>query len=438
MMAPPCTTTAPRTLCPPDLCIQPKMPRALRSLLDSPLMADRPAPRLAPIDPQDPEVAPPFPCKRALCAPPNGVYTDGSCIKTNGRQLVGAAIYISRHHITLRINPKGRTYTNTINRAELSAILHALTHHEVGDPWEELHIYTDSLCSIYMIRRILDTPWTLRESKHYDLLRRILDALHTRAQAGGHTHIYKVKSHNGVEGNEKADTGAKKAALEPDSCTIVEGADNDPYSKRPWACIAPTTTTDTDGPLPPPNFLPSLKDGVKRAITPLISGGMATKGFYAEAWEKAVPGMHKPSNARMWKDSSLKWRQVIRTLKARWGQLWNQRLAHRYGMAPTPNCPLCGCIDSVGHMLGGCEHPTARAMKISRHDGAVKLIQQAISKSPKGGWYTVMDAGKDSDLPDDVTGKRLPDWLLDLAGANHPTDHPESQRRRKLDRKSVV
>ena len=43
-----------------------------------------------------------------------------------------------------------------------------------------------------------------------------------------------------------------------------------------------------------------------------------------------------------------------------------------------------------------------------------------------------MDAGKDNDLPDDVTGKRLPDWLIDLEGANRSPDDPESTRRRKL------
>jgi hypothetical protein len=112
----------------------------------------------------------------------------------------------------------------------------------------------------------------------------------------------------------------------------------------------------------------------------------------------------------MWTDTGITWAQLKLTLKARWGQLWNMKLAHRYKLAPTPNCPLCGEHDSTGHVLGGCH--AAAALRVARHDTAVRLIQQAIAKGSKGNSYTIMDAGKESDLPEEVAAKRLPQWLL--------------------------
>jgi hypothetical protein len=152
---------------------------------------------------------------------------------------------------------------------------------------------------------------------------------------------------------------------------------------------------------------------VKKAVSKRHSAGQfANTGVYGAAWAKALPAMHKPSNAHMWKDSQIKWGQCMLTMKARWGQMWTRKMAFRFGLASSPNCPLCGEPDSAGHLLGGCSHPEAVAMKISRHDSSVKLVQKAIALSPLGGYYTIMDAGAEKDLPKDVHGKRLPAWLL--------------------------
>ncbi len=124
----------------------------------------------------------------------------------------------------------------------------------------------------------------------------------------------------------------------------------------------------------------------------------------------------------------------MRTMKARWGLLWNQKLAYRWKLAPSPNCPLCHQPDSVGHLLGGCTHKDAKAMKIARHDQSVKLIQKAIALGDCGGHYMVMDAGAVGDLPEDVMGKRVPSWLFppispDLTPEQQQT---EAERRRKM------
>ena len=95
---------------------------------------------------------------------------------------------------------------------------------------------------------------------------------------------------------------------------------------------------------------------------------------------------------------------------ARWGMLYNQKLAHRYGRAPNDQCPRCGQPDSVGHLLGGCIE--TQALRTARHDQAVKIIHKAISKNALAGRFTIMDAGAEADLPEGVAGKRLPAWLF--------------------------
>ena len=54
-------------------------------------------------------------------------------------------------------------------------------------------------------------------------------------------------------------------------------------------------------------------------------------------------------------------------------------------------------------------------MRIARHDEAVRILQHAIEKAPSRAhrtMYTIMDAGPASNLPEGVSGKRLPAWLL--------------------------
>ena len=97
-----------------------------------------------------------------------GIYTDGCKTEVldpytgHTTTVTGAACYDAYEALTpdggklYLINPNGQRETNTINRAELSAIHQAVVIRETtgGD----LTIYTDSLCSIYMIQKALKKP----------------------------------------------------------------------------------------------------------------------------------------------------------------------------------------------------------------------------------------------------------------------------------------
>jgi hypothetical protein len=66
-----------------------------------------------------------------------------------------------------------------------------------------------------------------------------------------------------------------------------------------------------------------------------------------------------------------------------YGQLYNGKLAKRYGHAPSDECPLCHRPDSCTHIAGEClDHETLR---ISRHNAACQLIHAAIRKTAKEG-----------------------------------------------------
>jgi len=66
-----------------------------------------------------------------------------------------------------------------------------------------------------------------------------------------------------------------------------------------------------------------------------------------------------------------------------YGQLYNGKLAHRYGHAPTDECLLCHKPDSCAHIAGECSFH--KALTISLQNSACQLVLAAIRKSAKGG-----------------------------------------------------
>ena len=86
-------------------------------------------------------------------------------------------------------------------RAELVAIHASLTHAQAL-PDRSLHLYTDSLSSIQAIRRAIYHPQLAVRKLHTGIVTEIAELISLRASNKLHTHIHKVKSHVGVDGNE--------------------------------------------------------------------------------------------------------------------------------------------------------------------------------------------------------------------------------------------
>ena len=345
-----------------------------------------------------------FPAKLPLAHSSAGaIYTDGSCIKDpdDGKTVaIGAACFVGWTGESHLVDPGGHKSTFTINRAELSAINYAL---DLARDKESVSIFTDSLCSLYLIRKALRAPRAIRFNKHMPLLSAIADKIKARCRSGLGTHLLKVKAHTGVTGNEAADAAAKRAA-DGAPCDHTERADPNHLDRLVWAG---TSTEEGE-----PYYAGNLTQALKKLAAPKAATGLSNRTLYTSLWDAAKADIHPPCSNHMWHAEDMAFQDVRTVFKYRWGALYNQKIAMRIGRSHTSACPLCAGQDSGSHIMGGCEHAAMRALYVTRHDAAVKLVQRAVSKGEKGGFFTVMDAGRAADLPDTVTSKRLPPWLL--------------------------
>ncbi len=259
----------------------------------------------------------------------------------------------------------------------------------------------------------------LHISKHKELLESVVELVERRALEGRCTVLHKVKSHIGINGNEKADQAAGAVAngtAPADARWVSEPACNTPFSKLFWL----QRTSDDF-------FVSDLNVGIKKAVLPHTQNGYTQPTLYTEGWAGTAPLLCPNSSHRLHTDSTLPWSAVLNGMKVRHGTLWNAKLAqrckrplvtHRHGRPlhrqaiSDGRCPACGHEDGTGHIMGGCTHQRMKALYIQRHNHAVQLVAKAISKGDTGGGYIVMDANAAEDTPEYSAGTRLPRWLL--------------------------
>ena len=345
-------------------------------------------------------------------------YTDGSHSATSGgHTLLGAAFYYAPTQRTYLVNPGGVADTRTILRAELAAIASALTHATSHHPTDTIYLFTDSLCSLHLIQRIVRAPRTLTESKHYPLLLDIRSALSTRIRAGAHTFLHKVRSHTDIRGNDAADAGAASAAASPSSCEFSISHPTQFHTLPAWPCLVPSAAL----PRRSPHFFSDLTMSIKTFL--LGKSSITSPGppppTYARLLDLPSP-LPCPSN-RMWHTSSCTFSQIRNILLIRFSQLWTSARAASRGLPyahispcrPPGSCPICPhTSDTTGHILGGCSHPHLKALYISRHNSALRLLHRAVLAGSLANSVIILDACSRVRLPVGVYGTRLPTWLL--------------------------
>ncbi|KAL4858980.1 hypothetical protein ACK3TF_000778 [Chlorella vulgaris] len=352
-------------------------------------------------------------------------FTDGSVQSTDAGTLVGAAVWRARDGACMIKNGIGPN--NTITRAELAAIECAVSQMPA---YEDCTVFTDSQVSIHLLRRALREPHTLYNHLHKDLLLRTVAHLVRRANAGTRTSILKVPAHTGVIGNEMADEAAKRAACldaQHDHYTTPDR----PFSGQwqPAFFDAPKDGAAANGPAVPCT-VSNLNSALQKAVHASTKTGNSSKGIYATASEEMYNGLggdralQQESNA-MWCSKKIG-TSVLRTvMKHRMGHFWNKKLAFRrrvpyllgragQAVATNDKCPLCNEPDSGGHILLHCRQRQMQAMYIKRHDGAVRMINQALQRHTKhGNAFTVLDACPAAELTSHrADAKRLPRWIL--------------------------
>ncbi|KAJ9535022.1 hypothetical protein QJQ45_029710, partial [Haematococcus lacustris] len=318
-------------------------------------------------------------------------YTDGSCIKTPEPDpaRVGAGVYIpeSKALLTIAMND---LENNTINKAELTAIHAAL---KAG----ARRIATDSLCSLYQIRRALANPMSLINHRHNDILTDIATLI---IDSPDTIQFYKVRAHSGIIGNEGADALAKHAALHPEQANTLGYHPTIPKERGIW--LNHGTDSETLAPLP------DCRQSVRAHMHSKHKLGLANQdSIYYQMTQDITKAAAKGAGERVMTDATISIPAQRTALLYRTGGLYNQKLAMRWKQATDDCCPLCGEADSATHLLSGCSETLPLVQE--RHNGAGRLIAKAISKGTLGGCIRFADTGswekgarENLDLPNDT------------------------------------
>ena len=331
-------------------------------------------------------------------------YTDGS--HKEGKPRLGASVIHSPTNTTTYIDASGQEETHTIMRAELAAIHVALDKYK-NDPW--LGIFTDSKTSLHAIQHELQRPSHTTYHHHKPLIAAIVDSLLYRSELGLTTILHKIRGHTNIKGNDLADVAAKRVVAAwddiPDhqklTITIGRQAERPPfwvmYTKAPLTPPIHLATGPISATLRQPWWTipeeerlcmyafthPSKQLRLKVRTATLRS--LHHTSLYRRLILTAKANGARTANVGTALHSRIRNSPTegITILKFLYGQLYNGKLAHRYGLAPTDACPLCGMPDSCTHIAGQCKHHNNHI--ISRHNAACQLTHAAIRTVFKGG-----------------------------------------------------
>ena len=351
------------------------------------------------------------------------VFTDGSAGDGPQGHCIGAGVYCRDHNINLKVDPCGRSATNTITRAELVAILAAVQQMETQD----CTIATDSLASMFMINNALRSFGRTSESPHSELLKVIAQVILSRAKLGLETSLLKVKSHIGVQGNEMADQLAN-AARDSEQCSISIAIGSDAFNDREWPAILKRSGNSQGQQQQTWHKAGNLHACIRKHVA---AKGLTRSGEYHGYWANVTTELHA-SSFGFWRNPAIPFWTKVNLLKPRWGQLWNKsiacsrKVAYMSGQAraTNPSCPLCGEKDGISHMLGGCTHPLITALQTKRHNLASRKIPGLLQEGALGNCYTIADVGSHARLGNlGALDSRIPTWLVsDIEASEHGVD----------------
>ena len=398
----------------------------------------------------------------------NFVYTDGSVLtnKKDHEPGIGAAVYIPANQHTgqpsLSIAIKCKydnldrehpTCVNTINRAELAAIHVALeTGHTEKHADPALHVATDSLTSIHQINKAVLRPQDMREHRHLSIIEGIIRQISTDGtdKLPKVIHIWKVKSHTGVVGNEYADTiavAAAKDAVETLGPEVEQDIYDRPSNQR-QGVYWPYTEEIHVAPKPLPTHAPRAaeepnhvdahsrdqprrrKAVPSRIYTPVANlaeslkhlvhemhklGSSNTSSVYFQSWQ-TMHGQLDPRHSHTFMTSAaIKSRPRKLALQYRYGFLPTFKLLKRYKKTTTDTCPLCHGPDGGHHAVSAC--PSLSKPVTMRHNKAGAAIVEAIYNGSKGHSLLTADVGlqkrqRELGLPSLNLPRRIPADVL--------------------------
>ena len=329
-------------------------------------------------------------------------YTDGSVVKPRsgtGAALVGAAVFMpcapgTGQPMTHLVAPGGDGPSNTITRAELAAVYAGLS---LG----ATTIMSDSAAALWLIRRAVVEPMTLRRHLHRPLLEAIVDLIRA---AGSPVTLLKCKAHSGLYGNEMADRAAKLAGMGRSDMACEVAAH--PFEPMYWP-VRRDEEDDTAEHTPAKkhiHYLGDLSKGLRAAAKETCSLGSApTDGLCATAWRDTIPHTHRELSNGFATGSAIGLATKRRVWKARCRLIWNKKLEKLYNKQGDDRCPLCGQQDGTRHILGGCS--ALAGLYTERHNAVGRLILKALRlHSSEGAEIVQHDVGSAAKLANDGVG----------------------------------
>jgi hypothetical protein len=158
-----------------------------------------------------------------------------------------------------------------------------------------------------------------------------------------------------------------------------------------------------------------------RFVAPLCQTGLTNSTVYVKAWKDIPPHTLPEASNAFFTSSNVTFTEKKNTLKARYGTLWNKKIAYRHrtaymegqGIARDTHRPLCRDADSIGRILGNCTHSEVKKVYIFRHDKAMRPIMKEIKNGSLGNFYCTADVGTAVAMEAlGAQSKRLPEWLI--------------------------
>jgi hypothetical protein len=198
-------------------------------------------------------------------------------------------------------------------------------------------------------------------------------------------------------GNWHADQIAKRAAQDREHVDmIVAGHNHPPWHNMHWPYHATDNQTvdSNDTNMDSEDLAPfeSVNDPLKKHLLQVHRLGTANQDtIYYQALQRTAPQILAHISHKFLKDKNVTAGERKHTLQYRYGGLYTNRLAYRYGHTPSPNCTLCGQPDGGHHSVSGC--PAINTLVIERHNSAARYIMKAICDGQLGANVIMTDIG---------------------------------------------